>query len=89
MSDFQGMDTEAADAVAGNIEAFANEIDSIFDGAFSAVQSADWLGPDADEYKGNFETQMRAALDGFRETVNALAQELRGDIEEQNSASGS
>lgn len=87
MADFLGMDVEAASSTAGNVKTFANELNGIFDGALSAVQGADWVGPDADAYKQNFQSSITSALDGFAGVVNALATELEQDVQEQEAAS--
>lgn len=86
-SDFQGMDVDAAEGVATAIETFSGDLEGLFEAALSAASSAEWLGPDADEYKSNFESTVTGQIDAIRGVADALAKELRADIDEQNQAS--
>lgn len=86
-SDFQGMDVDAAGNVASSIENFSGDLDSLFEPARNAASSAEWLGPDADEYKNTFETTISGQIDSIRSLADTLAKELRADIDEQNQAS--
>lgn len=58
MAGFVGMDIEQVRGLARNLEQQAQVIDDIISQLNSALQSTDWKGPDADQFRNDWNSSL-------------------------------
>ena len=84
MSNVEGMDIEAGRLLAGHLNDRAHEIDILTSALTTELTNLQWLGPDADSFRHEWDTNYQAQLHniaamlrdvGGRVTANATQQE--------------
>lgn len=84
---FKGMDPEEGRAVATEITRTGEQILEFFDTVTSVVNSVDWIGPDYDAYRDDWNTFISGPINGLIEALNAKGEELNNHAEQQDSTS--
>ncbi|MCS7484130.1 hypothetical protein ACFFQW_28995 [Umezawaea endophytica] len=73
MGGFYGMDVDAIRALATQLGAKADEIDTIASTLSAQIDSANWAGPDADIFRGDwaasYRTQLTAVASALRDAA--------------------
>lgn len=85
-----GMDVDAVEGLAGQLEHQAAAIDGVINqinNLISQLQGV-WKGHDAVEFEGWWNQQHRPALASAREAISGLGQSARNNASAQRDASG-
>lgn len=84
---FWGADTDQLREHGAAVSGGARRIEELIATLSSAVQSVEWTGPDADEFRSSFLVMCRERVDPAASTLSSLAKECEEHSEEQDSAS--
>lgn len=83
-----GMDTAGMDPMPGMIIMVTEEVRTIIDKAMGKWAPVKWVGTDANTWREQWETETTAIQTMVGQKMGQLAQDLRKNIIEQNTASG-
>ena len=87
MAGFTGMDIEAVKGLSNQMKQKAGEIDAIKNQLTSALNSAQWVGPDQARFKSDWDGQCVQALTKVSQTLNDAAQAAQQNAQQQEQAS--
>lgn len=90
MTGFQGMDTAQVEDYSGLLGDRSGTIEDRFstlEGMVRAIVGAQWVGPDADVFGERYGSEVMTTVRTALEQLQRRVDELRGHIEEQDSAS--
>lgn len=83
-----GADIEQVQQLSNQLNAKANDIQSIVSQLSSAINSVNWLGPDADRFRSDWTGQHVAQLKQVITALQTASQNARRNAQEQQTASG-
>ncbi len=83
----KGMDPGRVESMAASMDNISSDIESAYATALGAVQEFDWVGADADDFKGRFENDLRGVIDALKRSVEEHAEKARSNIKAQEQAS--
>jgi uncharacterized protein YukE len=83
-----GADIEQVQQLSNQLNAKANDIQSIISQLSSAISSVNWLGPDADRFRSDWQGQHVAQLKQVVTALQTASQNARRNAQEQQTASG-
>lgn len=84
---FKGMDPEAGRNVAKQIQQAGQKIEHIFQELKTAAHGTDWVGPDADHFKSDFDGFMNGTGKHLSDAFTKKGTELQKQAEEQDQTS--
>jgi uncharacterized protein YukE len=87
MSSFLGMDVQAVRGLASQLAAKADEIDSIANSLSSQLNGVHWLGPDADAFRGDWQSTHRAQLNTVSSALRDASTRATANANQQEQAS--
>lgn len=88
MSVTHGMDTTAGLQASDELQRGSAEISALTTRLEGAIQSFDWIGPDADRVRGSWASTERPSLDAVTQQVATMALLVRQEAEAQDVTSG-
>jgi uncharacterized protein YukE len=83
-----GADIEQVQQLSNQLNAKANEIENVISQLSSAISSVNWMGPDADRFRSDWQGQHVAQLKQVVSALQAASQNARRNAQEQQTASG-
>ena len=83
-----GADIEQVQQLSNQLNAKANDIQGIVSQLSSAISSVNWLGPDADRFRSDWQGQHVAQLKQVISALQTASQNARRNAQEQQTASG-
>lgn len=83
-----GADIEQVQQLSTQLNAKASDIQSIISQLSSAINSVNWMGPDADRFRSDWQGQHVAQLKQVVSALQTASQNARRNAQEQQSASG-
>ncbi|MGE0214229.1 hypothetical protein [Mycolicibacterium sp.] len=83
-----GADIEQVQQLSNQLNAKANDIQNIVTQLSSAINSVNWLGPDADRFRSDWQGQHVAQLKQVISALQTASQNARRNAQEQQTASG-
>lgn len=84
---FKGMNPEEGREVASAITEAGQQILDVIDGITSTVNSVEWVGPDYDNYQGDWNGFVSGAVTGVVDGLKAKSDELNTHADEQDQTS--
>lgn len=87
MNATKGMAVEEVRRMAGMLSDAAEEITRISDELTQGLEEVDWTGPDADRFRGQWESEMVQSLQEISQTVAEMGQTAERNAAEQDAAS--
>jgi uncharacterized protein YukE len=87
MAGFTGMDIEAVKGLSNQMKQKADEIMQIKNQLTSALNSAQWVGPDQARFKSDWDGQCVQALTQVSQTLQDAAQAAQQNAQQQEQAS--
>ena len=88
MSNFTGMDIQAVRTLATQLNAKADEIDSIRQMLTGQLDSTPWVGPDRERFYGDWTGQYTQALNQVAGALRDASSRATTNANEQEAASG-
>ena len=88
MAQFTGMDIAGVRQLSQQMNAKADEIQSIGQQLTSALQSAQWVGPDRERFLSDWQGQHMQALSRVVEALRDASMRANRNADEQEQASG-
>jgi len=82
-----GADDVEVDRLAATFDRTATRLTSIEESISSSVRTVAWLGPDAESFRGKWNSGMRSQLATVSERLTLIAKDLRAQAEAQRTAS--
>ncbi|MCG7592736.1 WXG100 family type VII secretion target [Mycobacterium sp. PSTR-4-N] len=83
-----GADIEQVQQLSNQLNAKANDIQGIVSQLSSAISSVNWMGPDADRFRSDWQGQHVAQLKQVISALQTASQNARRNAQEQQTASG-
>ncbi|MFC7376556.1 hypothetical protein ACFQS2_05155 [Brachybacterium sp. GCM10030267] len=83
----KGMDPEAVEAIANDVDELVENFKSIYDGRLGHVTDLDWTGEDRDKYISEFESVVGQANTAAIQRLTDLANRMRTNAQQQREAS--
>lgn len=83
---FYGMDTAQVQDHSQSVEVAARRLEKVMSRLQGTVSAVEWVGPDADRFQSDFGA-LRGQADDVFSGLHGRAADLRGHVEEQDSAS--
>ena len=87
MAGFTGMDIEAVKQLSTQMNQKAEEIDQIKSQLTSALEGAQWVGPDQARFKSEWDGQCVQALTKVSQTLRDAGQAAQQNAQQQEQAS--
>jgi len=87
MATFTGMDIAQVRQLSQQMNTKADEIRNIMQQLTSALNSAQWVGPDRERFVGEWQSQHCAALNNVIQGLQAASQTANKNAQEQEAAS--
>ena len=87
MAGFTGMDIEAVKQLSTQMRQKADEISQIKNQLTTALNGAQWVGPDRERFKSDWDGQCVQALTKVSQTLNDAAQAAQQNAQQQEQAS--
>lgn len=87
MSSMLGMDIGAVRNLAGQLMAKADEIDTIANTLTSQLDAAQWVGPDATAFRGDWVSVHRAQLNTVANALREASNRATSNANQQEQAS--
>ncbi|MDO5662002.1 MAG: WXG100 family type VII secretion target [Brachybacterium sp.] len=84
-----GMNVEEVRQMAAVLQEAAAEIEQISSELTSGLEQVDWTGPDADRFRGQWQSEMIPTLQRLSASVTELSTAAQRNASEQESASAS
>ncbi|MEE1649519.1 hypothetical protein V1260_01795 [Brachybacterium sp. J144] len=84
----KGMNPEAVEAIAGDIDELIESMNSIYEGRLGYATDLDWTGEDRDKYLSEFESTVGAANKAVVSQLTEFAERLRTNAQAQRETSG-
>ncbi|MEE1616823.1 WXG100 family type VII secretion target [Brachybacterium sp. J153] len=85
----KGMNPEAVEAIAGDIDELIESMNSIYEGRLGYVTDLDWTGEDRDKYLSEFESTIGTANQAVVQQLTDFAERLRTNAKGQREISSS
>ncbi len=85
---FTGMDIEAVRRLAGQMDQCAQNIQEITGRLTSALEGTPWVGPDREQFAGEWQGTHRQQLTAVCNGLTTAANKARTNASEQETASG-
>lgn len=89
MAGFLGMDVEQVRGLAQNLEQKAQTIDDIITQLTSALHNTDWKGPDAVQFKNDWDNNLVPDLRGVAQALRTASQRAKSNAQAQENTSNS
>jgi hypothetical protein len=89
MTSFLGMDIQAVRSLSSQLAAKADEIDSIASMLTSQLNGVQWLGPDADMFRNDWQSTHRVQLNTVASALRDASMRATSNANQQEQASGS
>jgi uncharacterized protein YukE len=89
MTGFLGMDVPAVRNLATQLSAKADEIESIMSVLTSQLHSVQWMGPDADNFRNDWQSVHRVQLSTVAQALRDAATRANNNANQQEQASSS
>lgn len=86
---FLGADTEQVRAHGERCTTAAGRLGELFSSLTSTVQAVQWVGPDAERFRADFDGRVGSSLRAAAEDLRTRAGELAGHADQQDETSGS
>jgi len=83
-----GMNVEDVRRLGSTLQAKAEEIRTILNQIDSQLNATTWVGPDAEQFKGQWWPEHKASLSSVAERINGFGQSALNNASEQESVSG-
>jgi len=83
-----GADIEQVQQLSNQLNAKASEIQNVISQLSSAISSVNWMGPDADRFRSDWQGQHVAQLKQVVSALQTASQNARRNAQEQQTASG-
>jgi hypothetical protein len=87
MAGFTGMDIEGVRSLARQLQQKADEIEQIKAHLTSALNGAQWVGPDQQRFKSDWEGNSVPALSRVSESLRSASQAAEQNAQQQEQAS--
>ena len=87
MNATKGMNIEEVRRMSAQLRDAAEEISRIEQDLTSGLADVDWTGPDADRFRGQWQSEMVPALQQIMNSVNELGETAERDASEQETTS--
>lgn len=82
-----GQDIEQVQQLASQLNAKADDIQNVISQLSSAVSSVHWMGPDADRFRSDWQSQHTAQLKAVVTALRTASQAAKRNAQEQQQAS--
>lgn len=87
MSQFTGMDIEGVRGMATQMDTAAGEIEQLIQRLTGVLDGTQWVGPDAANFRGEWQGAHTASLRNVGEALRQVAQVARLNADQQQQAS--
>jgi len=87
MSNFTGMDIQAVRTLAAQLTAKAGEIDTLRQQLTGQLENTPWVGPDREQFYGDWTGQYSTALTQVAEGLRNASQRATSNANQQEQAS--
>lgn len=87
MNATKGMAVEEVRRMAGMLTDAAEEITRIKDELTAGLEEVDWTGPDADRFRGEWNSEMVQSLQEIAQAVSEMGETAQRNASEQDAAS--
>jgi uncharacterized protein YukE len=87
MAGMYGMDVDQIRTLGNQMQQKADEIKQIAQAISSQLQSAQWMGPDAERFRSDWQGQHVTALNNVAEAVRGAGQSALNNATEQEATS--
>lgn len=82
-----GQDIEQVQNLSSQLNAKADDIQNVITQLSSAISSVQWMGPDADRFRSDWQSQHTAQLKAVVSALRTASQNASRNAQEQQSAS--
>lgn len=89
MSNMMGMDIDAVRQLGTQLQQKGEEINGIMASLTSQLNSVQWQGPDAQQFRGSWDGELRTMLTNVVNQLRDAGQKAHRNAEEQQQASSS
>lgn len=83
----KGMDVDQVLRMAKQLNSAAEDITTMQSELTTGLEEVDWTGPDADDFRGSWESEMVPALKNIQSAVEQLGSTAESNASEQASVS--
>ena len=85
---FVGMDFESVERFAAQLAKAAGDLQRVSADVSRQVADVMWQGKDAEQFKGNWASEQKRALNQVVELLNNTSQQVKKELAQQRQASG-
>jgi uncharacterized protein YukE len=82
-----GQDIEQVQNLSSQLNAKADDIQNVITQLSSAISSVQWMGPDADRFRSDWQSQHTAQLKAVVSALRTASQNAKRNAQEQQTAS--